>query len=135
MIATLEQADQGMAARRIAIMVGTGPGELLQAEVGEKMGPLMVCLFSGTSHSNFGEYDGGMSPQAVKRRFFEILGYQLGLSGQPKMIGDLAAAYGHPETGLSSQKNNSGCLAVIFLCVGIGGLGIFGVTEILRTFA
>ena len=45
----------------------------------------------------------------------------MGVSDEPKMIGDLAQA--HPETGLPAQKENSRCSPAIFLCVGIGGLG------------
>mgnify|MGYP000856313450 CR=1 FL=1 len=52
--------------------------------------------------------EGNTSPQTVKQKFFEILGRQLGVSGQPKMIGDLAQAHGHPETGLPAKKKNSG---------------------------
>lgn len=49
------------------------------------------------------------SPQLIKRRFFEILERQLGVSDQPKMIGDLAQAHEHPKTGLPAKKKNSGC--------------------------
>jgi hypothetical protein len=94
------------------------------------MGPLMIGLFTGETRLNLGDYEGDTSPQSVKRRFFEILGRQLGVSGQPKMIGDLAQAHGHPETGLPAKKKNSGCAPVILLCIGIGGLGAWGLTFI-----
>lgn len=94
------------------------------------MGPLMIGLFTGETRLNLGEYEGDTSPQAVKRRFFEILGRQLGVGGQPKMIDDLAQAHGHPETGLPAKKKNSGCVPVILLCIGIGGLGAWGLTFI-----
>ena len=70
---------------------------------GEDM-PLMVGLFTAAARYNFGTYEGAPSPQAVQKRFFEILGPRLGRDDQPKKIGDMAQAHGHPETGL-------GCLS------------------------
>ena len=81
-------------------MLGSEAGVLLQSEGGSRMGPLMIGLFAGEIRLDLGEYEGDTSPQAVKRRFFETLGRQLGVSGQPKMIGDLAQAHVHPETGM-----------------------------------
>jgi hypothetical protein len=68
------------------------------------MGPLMIGLFAGETRLNLHNNEGDTSPKAVKRRFFWILGRQLGVSGQPKMIGDLAQAHGHSETGLPTKK-------------------------------
>lgn len=104
MTVTLEQADIGMLAK----MLGSEAGDL-QAEGGSKMRPLMIGLFTGETRLNLGEYEGDTGPQAVKGRFFDILGRQLGVSGQSKMIGDLEMAYGHPETRLPAKKKNSGC--------------------------
>lgn len=104
MIVALEQADMGMMAK----MLGSEVGELFQSGTDSQMGPLMLGLFSGDSRYNLGKYEGEVTPQAVKKRFFEIINYQLGLSDQPKMIGDLAKAHGHPETGLPAQNNNCG---------------------------
>jgi len=59
---------------------------------------------AGETRLNLGDYEGDTNPQVVKRRFFEILGRQLGVSGQPKMIGDLTQAHEHPETGMPAQK-------------------------------
>ncbi len=126
MTIALEQADMGMLAK----MLGSEDSELLQAESGNKMGPLMIGLFTGETRLNLGDYEGDTNPQEVKQRFFEILGQQLGVSGQPKMIGDLAQAHGHPETGLPAKKKNSGCAPVVLLCIGIGGLGAWGLTFI-----
>jgi len=95
-----------------------------------KLAAIWGWLFTGEIRLNLGEYEGDTSPQAVKRRFFEILGHQLGLSGQPKMIGNLAQVHGHPDTGLPAKKKNSGCAPVILLCIGIGGLGIWGLSFI-----
>ena len=126
MTVALEQADMGMIAR----MLDEEASDLLQAGSGSTMGPLMIGLFAGETRMNLGEYEGDVSPQAVKRRFFEIIGRQLGVSGQPKMIGNLAQAHGHPETGLPTKKKNSGCAPVILLCIGIGSLGAWGLTVI-----
>lgn len=122
MTIALEQADMSMLVK----MFGSESGELLQAEGGNKMGPLMIGLFTGETRLNLGKYEGETSPQAVKQRLFEILSQHLGVCGQPKMIGDLAQAHGHPETGLPSKKKNSGCAPVILLCIGICGFGSWG---------
>lgn len=124
MTVALEQADMG----KLAKMLGSEAGEILQSEGGSRMGPLMIGLFAGEIRFNLGIYEGDTSPQSVKQRFFEILGRQLGVSGQPKMIGDIAQAHGHQETGLPAKKKTSGCLPVILLCIGIGGLGVWGLT-------
>lgn len=104
MTIALEQADTGMLAK----MLGDKAGGLVQAEVGNKMGPLMIGLVTGKARLNFGKYEGNTSPQAIKRRFFEILRQQLGVDGQPKLLGDMAQAHGHPETGLAAKKARLG---------------------------
>jgi len=114
----------------LAKMLGSEAGDLFQSESGSRMGPLMIGLFAGETRLNLGEYEGDTSPHSVKRRFFEILRRQLGVSGQPKMIRDVAQAHGHPETGLPAKKKNSGCLPVILMCIGIGVLGVWGLTFI-----
>lgn len=118
--ASLEQANMDL----IAEMLGTDAGQ--QQNKGNSLGPLMLCLFTSESHLNFGEYTGDTSPQVVRQVFFELLAQQLGVSGQPKMIGTIAQAHGHPETGLPpSTKKKSGCAPVILLvlsCLGVVGL-------------
>jgi hypothetical protein len=111
----------------LAKMLGSEAGELIQSEAGSKMGPLMIGLFTGETRLNLGEYECDVSPQAVKRRFFEILGRQLRVSDQPKMIGDLAQAHGHPETELPAKKKISDCTPVILLYISIGGSGDVGI--------
>ena len=92
MTVALEQTDTGMLAKKLDKKLDSEVGEFLRAAYGgSKMGPLMIGLFTGETHLNFGEYEEDTSPQAVKRKFLEILRRQLGVSGQPKMIGDLAA--------------------------------------------
>jgi hypothetical protein len=117
----------------LAKMLGSETGELLQAEGSSKMGPLMIGLFTGETRLNLGEYEGDTSPQLVRRRFFEILGRQLGVSGQPKMLGNLAQAYGHPETGLPAKKKNSDCAAMALLCISVAGLGAYGIPMLIET--
>ena len=128
MTIALEQTDMGMLAKTL----GSEAGELLQAEGGSKMGPLMIGIFTGETRMNLGDYQGEQSPQAVKRRFFEILGRQLGVGGQPKLIGNLAQAYGHPETGLPAKKANSGCAAMALLWIGVAGLGAYGLPTLIE---
>ena len=99
-IVALEQADKSI----LAEMLGDDVGDLLKSEGDSKMGPLMLGLFTAKVHLNFGEYEDDMDPQTVKRHFFGILGPQLGVAGEPKLIGDLAQAHGHPETGLPAKK-------------------------------
>lgn len=127
MTIALEQVDMGMLAK----ILGSEASGLLQAESGNKMGPLMIGLFTGETRLNLGHYEGDISPESVKRKFFEILGRQLGVKGQPKMIGDLAQAHGHAETGLPAKKiNSSGCAPVVLLFISLGGLGAWGLTII-----
>lgn len=101
-------------------------GELLQAAGGSKMDPLMMGLFTGETRSNLGEYEGDTGPQVVNRRSFEILGRQLRISGQPKMISDLAQAHGHPETGLPAKKEILWMWPGNSFCVSFGGLSVLG---------
>jgi hypothetical protein len=126
MTIALEQSDMST----FNEMLGHKASELHLAEGRDKMGPLVIGLFFGEKRLNLGVYEGGTSSQAVKQRFFEILGRRLGVCGQPKMIGDLVQAHGHPETGLPAKKKKSGCATVILLCIGIGGLGAWGLTFI-----
>ncbi len=122
MTVALEQSDMSMLAR----IAGINIDELLQSKAGSGMGPMMLGLFTGDARFNLGDYNGAVAPQAIRNQFFKIIGDHLGLSGQPKMIGDLRAAHGHPETGLPAKKNSNGCAAVILLCLGIGFLSLFG---------
>jgi hypothetical protein len=88
----------------------------------------MIGLFTNKIHCNLGEYNNIENPHAIKQKFFEILGRQLGVSGQPRMVGSMDQAHGHPETGLPARKKNSGCAPYFFLCIGIGSLGVWGLS-------
>lgn len=126
MTIALEQADLEMVAK----MLGAKDSELVLSEESGRMGKPMIGLFIGETHLNYGEYKGGMSRGDVKKRFFEIIGGKLEVPGQPKFIGNIAQAHGHPETGLPAKKKNSGCAPVVLLCIGIGGVGIWGFSYI-----
>ncbi|MDR3154041.1 MAG: hypothetical protein LBW85_07185 [Deltaproteobacteria bacterium] len=69
--------------------------------------PLLVWLFDSCPQPELRSYykvdrDAGN----VKRLFFKIIGKELGVSGQPKKIGTMTEAFGHPETGLSLRKRH-----------------------------
>lgn len=100
MTIALEQAEMGMLAR----MLGSEAGEFSQAAGGSKMGPLMIGLLTCGMRLNLGGYEGDTSSHSVKRRFFEVLGRQLGVSGQPKMIGDMTQAHGASGNGTVGQE-------------------------------
>lgn len=122
----LEQVDHGLFEK----MTGVNTGDLAKGEPGSKMGPLMIGLFTNESRFNLGKYEGDISPQTIKKVFFEILGRDLGCSGQPNMIGNLAQAHGHPETGLPARNKKAGCASVILLFIGIGSLVVWGLSTI-----
>lgn len=114
MVIALEQANIGAMAGILGIETDSNG-----------MGPLMVGLFTGEARANLGQYNGETGPDAIKRHFFGILGRQLGLAGQPRIIGSLAQAYGHPETGMPPKEQKKGC-ALPALCLGIICLGALG---------
>jgi hypothetical protein len=69
----------------------------------------MLCLWDGGLHSNYGPLDPASGPDAVRRRFFDILRGRLALSGEPRLLGTLREAFGHPETGLPRPGRGGGC--------------------------
>jgi peptidoglycan hydrolase-like protein with peptidoglycan-binding domain len=118
LVISLEQADIGV----IGKLLGADSAGISRIEAGGKMGPLMLGLFHGEGRFNFGEYTGEVTPEAVKGRFFDVLGDTLGLTGQPRMIGDLTQAFGHPETGLPGKTrshNNGGGSKVKWIALGV----------------
>ena len=88
-------------------------------EGGKEIGPPMIGLFAGEARSNLGHYEDEISAEPVRQTFFKILGDKLGLSGQPRMIGNIDQAHGHPETGLPEMKKKSGCSPKIFLIIAV----------------
>ena len=126
MVVALEQANIATLEK----MLGVDVGDLSQITGKGEMGSLMIGLFSGETRINLGEYKAGVDPESIRKHFFEIIGNRLDLPGHPKIIGDLSQAHGNPETGLPAKKKNSGCLSVILFCIGLGGLGVWGMTFI-----
>lgn len=111
MVIALEQANIGAMAGILGVETDSNG-----------MGPMMVGLFTAEARTNLGKYDGETSTQTVKQHFFGILGRQLVLAGQPKLIGNLEQAYGHPETGMPPKAQKKGC-ALPAVCLGIICLG------------
>jgi hypothetical protein len=66
--------------------------------------PLYIGGYEDTVHGNLGYYEDELDRNAVRNKFFALLKLRLGLRGTPTYLGDLDAAYGHPETGLP-QRN------------------------------
>ena len=88
-IATLEQSDTSVTARRLGFNNASGG-----------MSPLFLGLFCSQGHLNFGEYNGANTPDAVKNIFFKMVGQHLELNGQPRWLGTAVQAYDNPATGL-----------------------------------
>ncbi|NLV45894.1 MAG: hypothetical protein GXY07_15500 [Candidatus Hydrogenedentes bacterium] len=101
MVITLEQSDKNSFDKMAGIR------NLQQPLSEENMGPIFFGMFFNDKHHNFGEYVGLLSPQTVKQKFFDTISVYLRLTGQPKFIGTLQQAFGHPETGLSPRINES----------------------------
>jgi len=122
MMLTVEKADFS------ALTAILGNNEF--KELSEKgKGPLMVGLFTAETRMNLGEFEGAQEFQNIRAHFFKVLRVRLGLASQPRKIGSIKSAYGHPDTGWPSQTDtstvrsgnskNSGCLSVFLFGVGI----------------
>lgn len=101
MVVALEQSDKNSFEKMAGIQ------DLQQPPSEENMGPIFFGMFFNDKHYNFGEYVDLLSPQTVKQKFFDTISVYLRLTGQPKFIGTLQQAFGHPETGLPSHNNES----------------------------
>ena len=123
MTVALEQSNMGMLGK----LLGNQNLEFIQSGCKQETGPLMIGLFRGQSRLNLGKYEGDTSPIVVKGVFIEILGRYLDVSSQPRLIGDLRQAHGHPETGLPAIKKKSGCAPLVLLCIGISTLALWGI--------
>lgn len=124
MAVSLEEVDIGRATQSLPPETRAA----LQAEAGMQHRTLMLGLFIGEGRFNLGSFDGYILPEKVKERFFEIIGARLALTGQPKYIGTLLEAYGHPETGLPPKKRKVGCMGIFGATTGIVGLGAVAAT-------
>lgn len=67
-------------------------------------GPLVVGVFHGGGRANLGEFDGVVSADSARERFFAVIRSQLGLSGEPVRIGTIKDVFGHPNTGWPAQS-------------------------------
>lgn len=71
-----------------------------------KLGPLYLGLFTGDAHHNLGKYKGELERVMTRETFFQVLAALLGLTGEPKYIGVMQEAFGHPQTGLPRKEQN-----------------------------
>jgi hypothetical protein len=95
------------------------------------LGDMMLGMFRNGAHFNLGAYEGGTTPQTVKSRFFEILEEELAVGAQPKYIGTLLDAFGHPETGVPAKTDASGCMGLVLACLFLSTALITGTSWIL----
>lgn len=122
-VISLEQLDYSMA-RQIYEQQGKD-ASIFSAE--ETLGPIMGGLFTKDKRFNLGDFTGEMTPQTVKKYFFENLAKWLGLTGNPKLIGTLDDAHGHPETCMPTKgKGKSGCASVFLAFTVMLSLFVFG---------
>jgi len=112
----LEQANFNIAAK----MMGLDPKQV-QEDMGGSMGAVMIGMFTKELRQNLGNLEGEITPKTAREQLFIVVSRALGLSGQPKMIGSMSQAYGHPETGLPEKKKSSGCMAAMVF-IGAGTL-------------
>jgi hypothetical protein len=124
MVATLEKMNYAKVRERMLQM-----GMLKKPPVSgaDSNSPTMFGVFNSHSRKNLGNFDGELTLESVRNDFFQIIGRELALDGEPKRIGVIKDIYGHPDTGWPSEKeapssarreNKKGCLSV----VAIGGL-------------
>jgi hypothetical protein len=122
MVVTLEKADYQKILAKMREMGADTSSINIPSD-----SPLMLGLFDATKRKNLGNYLGDDSREAVSETFFQIIGSELALNGEPNRIGVIKDIYGHPDTGWPIEKsstssatteNKKGCLSV----VAIGGL-------------
>jgi hypothetical protein len=122
MVVTLEKADYQKILEKMRGMGADTSSINMPSD-----SPLMIGLFDATKRKNLGNYLGDDSREAVSETFFQIIGSELALNGEPNRIGAIKDIYGHPDTGWPIEKsstssatteNKKGCLSV----VAIGGL-------------
>jgi len=124
MVATLERMDYAKVRERMLQM-----GMLKKTPVSgsDSNSPTVFGVFNSHSRKNLGNFEGDLTLESVRNDFFQIIGRELALDGEPKRIGVIKDIYGHPDTGWPSEKeetssakteNKKGCLSVVAL----GGL-------------
>jgi hypothetical protein len=124
MVATLERMDYAKARER---MLQIGMLQKSSVSGSDSNFPTVFGVFNSNSRKNLGKFKGDLTLESARNDFFQIVGRELALDGEPKRIGVIKDIYGHPDTGWSienastssaSTKNKKGCSSVI----AIGGL-------------
>jgi hypothetical protein len=124
MVATLERMDYAKARER---MLQIGMLQKSSVSGSDSNFPTVFGVFNSNSRKNLGKFKGDLTLESARNDFFQIVGRELALDGEPKRIGVIKDIYGHPDTGWPSEKeatssatnkNTKGCLSV----VAIGGL-------------
>jgi hypothetical protein len=143
MVIAIEQSN----IEELKKMLGDKGKDIPLFEGGKEIGPPMIGLFISDKRENLGEYEGEISPEPVKKLFFEILRKKLGekqkphgkwigkahyllagrmgVSGEPRLIGNMNKAHGHKETGLPSRNRRLVSVLKVLLMVGIFVVGIW----------
>jgi len=94
-------------------------------------GPFQVGLVAADYEVTL-RYDGtDVAPHSVRDYFINVVGRQLGMAGEPRMIGSLADARGHPETGMPAASPHppaqraAGCGLVLLAWALLSALGVW----------
>lgn len=80
---------------------------------------VFIGVFTGSGRANLGRYNGPLNANAARKCFFDVIRSQLGLAGNPVLIGSIEDVYGHPNTGWPAMQNHpdssrkSGCLGTV----------------------
>ena len=78
----------------------------------------MFGVFTATGRKNLGQFDGLVTADSARERFFDVIRTELNLVGEPVRIGVIKDMYGHPDTGWpadttsSTSSKKTGCLAM-----------------------
>jgi len=124
MVATLERMDYAKA-RESMLQIGMLKNPPVSGS--DSNFPTVFGVFNSNSRKNLGKFKGDLTLESARNDFFQIVGRELTLDGEPKRIGVIKDIYGHPDTGWpieksstpsANTKNKKGCLSVI----AIGGL-------------
>ena len=82
---------------------------------GGKQAPVFIGVFLRKEHVNLGQYDGPLDA-ASARAVLLANAFSFGITGEPRLLGDIAAAKGHPDTGLPAAeppRAKSGCAGML----------------------
>ena len=85
-------------------------------DLGPKGRPTMIGLFSSTTRSNLGIYNGQDDISSMRDHLFSIIAERIHPDGDPVQIGAISHIHGHPSTGWPAlAKKNSGCVFLFIL--------------------